>query len=862
MPITFIPFERIDNRLLSSKEDSDLAYFYDLILYGEFLTKIISLFLVSAINEDKERTKYRHEHFLARANAIGDFSKTIDEVVTGPSAQILTSLIRDFELRELTQRVSSGDWQYQTQKLIVDCLEIFKIDHNDLPAKSPLRSWFHYFTLLRNKTRGHGATRTEPCSKACPKLEESIKLLCDNFTAFKRPWAYLYKNLSGKYRVSSLNGDNSDFEYLKRNTNSNFESGVYCYLDQPRKINLLFSNPELTDFFITNGNLKDKNYETISYITDERVMQNANDYLNPITVLPSSHTEGNNELEVIGNCFTNLPQAPDEYIKRPHLELELKKVLLEKERFPIVTLLGKGGVGKTSLSINVIKEIAKTERFDLIIWFSARDIDLLMEGPKQVKTKVLNQKDIASDYCQLVYPKIEIKDKTTFFSNQLNKNDYGNALYIFDNFETVTNPIEIFEWLNTFIRNPNKILITSRISRSFKADYPIEVQGMTDSECRELIQLFSQKFGITDLLSSSYINEIIEESDGHPYIIKILLGEVAKTGKTHKIQRIVAEQEKILTALFKRTFNTLTPAAKRVFLTLCSWNSMIPVIAVEAVLWRPENEKIDVQGALDELSKSSFIDIINEGKEAMINVPLAASIFGKSELEVYPAKFKIIDDRNLLMEFGTTNQTNISSGVSQKIERKFKAVATRIKSLVDFQKELPALEYLASKFPKAWTYIIELFEEYEDYDNVKYFLREYLKSSLPADEKAKQWLKLANICRFTKDWEGESHALSELVIINGVPFDLISDAANRINNYFYFHPEAKDIDYKKVLLEKIIDVMKKRISEANATDYSRLGWLLLNNNDETDAKVYVEKGLDLDYNNHHCQKLYNRLNGF
>ncbi len=855
----FIPFERIESRLISSEQDSDIAFYYDLLLFGEFVTKIISLFLVSAINETTERVKYSHIHSLVRANAIGDFSKIIDEVVTGPSAHFLTSTIQDYELKELTQRSTLNEWQYDAQQLIIDCLDIFKIEHNNFPLKSPLRNWFQFFTHLRNKTKGHGAPRLETCSAACPKLYESIKLIVNNFTAFTRPWAYLYKNLSGKYRVSSLNGNTSDYEFLKRDNSINLESGIYCFLDYPRKIDLFFSNPELTDFFISNGNLKEDFYETISYITDERINQNAKEYLNPITTLPSSHTEGNTQLEVIGNCFTNLPLAPDEYVQRGYLEAELEKVLIEKERFPIITLLGKGGIGKTSLSINVINEVAKTDRFDLIIWFSARDIDLLMEGPKQVKTKVLNQKDIAKDYCQLMYPNENIKEIIPFFSNELAKNSFGKTLYVFDNFETVTNPIEIFEWLNTYVRNPNKILITSRISKSFKADYPIEVQGMTDIECRKLINLFAQKLKIENILNENYIEEIIEESDGHPYIIKILLGEVAKTGKLQKIQRIVAEQEKILTALFKRNFNTLTPAAKRVFLTLCSWNSTIPVIAVEAVLWRPENEKIDVQGAIEELNKSSFIDLIDEGKEAIINVPLAASIFGKSELEVYPEKFKIYDDRNLLMEFGASNQTSVSAGVSQKIERKFKAVASRIKSISDFQKELPTLEYIATKFPKAWLYIAELFEEYEDYTNVKYYMREFLKASLPPEEKAKQWLRLANICKYTQDWDGESHALSELVIIPNVPFDIISDAANRINYYFFYHPDARSIDYKKVLLGKVIDVMKKRIDEANATDYSRLGWLLLNNENEDDAKYYVEKGLEIDYNNQHCQKLYNRL---
>jgi hypothetical protein len=53
----FKPFEQMNNRLESSKNDSDLAYFYDLLLYGELLTKTINLFLVSSINDDNERTK-------------------------------------------------------------------------------------------------------------------------------------------------------------------------------------------------------------------------------------------------------------------------------------------------------------------------------------------------------------------------------------------------------------------------------------------------------------------------------------------------------------------------------------------------------------------------------------------------------------------------------------------------------------------------------------------------------------------------------------------------------------------------------------------------------------------------------------
>jgi hypothetical protein len=240
---------------------------------------------------------------------------------------------------------------------------------------------------------------------------------------------------------------------------------------------------------------------------------------------------------------------------------------------------------------------------------------------------------------------------------------------------------------------------------------------------------------------------------------------------------------------------------------------------------------------------------------------LAASIYGKSELEVYPEKIKIHEDRKLLMEFGVIRQTNISAGIMARVEDKFKAVANRITSIEQFKNEIPTLEYIATKFPKAYLYISKVFEDYDDYEMTKYYLREYLKTSVEADQKAKIWFKLADVCRSSKDWEGESHALSELVIINAVPFEKISEAANRINNYFYYHPDERKVDYKKALLDKIINVMKIRIDEGDADDYSRLGWLLINNDKNDMAQEIVLKGLKLDETNSHCLKLLHKLEG-
>jgi tetratricopeptide (TPR) repeat protein len=282
---------------------------------------------------------------------------------------------------------------------------------------------------------------------------------------------------------------------------------------------------------------------------------------------------------------------------------------------------------------------------------------------------------------------------------------------------------------------------------------------------------------------------------------------------------------------------------------------MVPTIALEAVLWRPENEKMNVQSAIEELRQSSFIEIITKDGDEIINVPLAATIFGKGELEINPDKIKIMSDRELLMEFGTTTFNNLSSGLSIQIERKFKSISKRIKSTEEFENELPLLEYIASKYPKTYKYIIEVFEEYNDYDKIKYYLREYIKSNIPINEKSRLWLRLAAVCRYSKDWDGESHALTELIQLPNVNLEEISEAANRINNHFYHNMAAKRDEYKSEMLDLIIKIFTLKISEGNATDYSRLGWLLLNNNNQDEAKKMAEEGLKLDINNKYCNRL-------
>ena len=433
-------------------------------------------------------------------------------------------------------------------------------------------------------------------------------------------------------------------------------------------------------------------------------------------------------------------------------------------------------------------------------------------------------------------------------------------MFILDNFETISNPTEVFEWINTYVRNPNKVLITSRINRNFKADYPIEVHGMTEEQSRELIDRFANKYHIQHLLSSKYIDDLIGESNGHPYILKIMLGEIARTMKAEKINRIIADKDDILNALFRRTFQTLSPGAKRVFLTLCSWDSIIPIVALVSVIVGDENERIDVEEAVEELQKSSFIEFVEDADGDFIRVPLAASLYGQTELKVYPEKLAVYNDRKLLMEFGATNSGSVKNGIAPLVERKFKRVSQRINNVLEFKREQETLEYLATKFPKAWLWIADMHLAMDNYEEAKAAIREFLKTTTLPNDKIKYWQRYADLCEHSDDWTGESMAIVELSMIPNVPFHIISNGAYRVNHYFSKHTCDKNMESRNEVFSKIAQVMSSRIkTEGDATDYSRLAWLYLNLNDEDLASKYTLIGLSLDPFNVYCEKLKSKL---
>lgn len=856
-----LPVARMRERASLAREESDTAYFFDLLYLGEFVLKILVAELVAGVGEERDRHRYSLEYRLLRADGIGEWTEVLDELLTGPTSQHLIPEIRDSQ-RALGMAVGIGNqaWQRRAVGRLEEACRCLDTKFPDSATqKVSMRHWARQFAWLRNRTRGHGSPKAATLSTVCPALQDSLDEVLGGAPAFQRDWAFLKRNLSGKYRISRIGGSKEPFEHLGRESVHSIPDGTYIAADGLRRVRLLFTDPDLTDFYLPNGNFKKNRFEVLSYITDEVRTEDGSDWSLPVEAQPLSETSSGTALDVVGELFTNMPPRRDRYVPRPGLENELRRVLLDA-RNPVVTLQGRGGVGKTSLALEVLHQLTESQDFFAIVWFSARDIDLLPEGPKVVRADVLSIDEAARDFAELMQPqrKLQKSEARRFFTDCLaGQAEEGPFIFVFDNFETIREQDGLYEHINNAVRLPNKVLITTR-TRDFKADYPIQVSGMTRCEYGTLVNETTVQLGIQDLIDDKYVDELFDESDGHPYITKVLLGEVAREGRRVSLKRVVAAKDAVLDALFDRSFAGLSPAAQRVFLTLCSWRSLVPRLGLEAVLLRPGNERMDVDGALVELENSSLVEQLHdaETRSAFLTVPLAASLFGKRKLVASPLKVAIEVDLQLVKAFGAMTAADVALGLRPRLDRLTKAVAERAADGHDIEQEKALIEYIATEYAPAWLNLAGLQQETGDVSAAVRSVSRYLESD-PRDESA--WRQLIALYRRLEDGLGEMHARLQLAELSRPEYHELSTAASRLSGMLSRREIELDADERRLMVERLRSLMEARANEADATDLSRLAWLCIHAHDMRAADKWSRMGLESDPENVHCLRIQTRL---
>jgi len=499
---------------------------------------------------------------------------------------------------------------------------------------------------------------------------------------------------------------------------------------------------------------------------------------------------------------------------------------------------------------------SRDPKFDEIFWFSARDVDLALQGPRAVRPAVVTPEKVSVVFGRL----FQVGESLDDFARALREPDPQTgkgALFIFDNFETMSDTRGFQEFLDTHTHIPNKVLITSR-ERAFKADFPIEVKGMEFQEACELIENTGRELSAEGIVTPDVAERIYEFSEGHPYIMKILVAESAKEGRYIPPRTLMPKRMDILEAVFERSFNKLSNDGRWVFLIAANWNSAISQVAFLVIMAQRD---LDAEYGIEECRRLSLITQVEYADGAWAYVaPHVARIFGRKKLSGDPDRLLLHEDLELVRQFGvlpTSEPVRIPQDEALRRFAKWCVDCTPANGGPSIQRLDETLQLLAELWPEGWLYLARFRERTKvDDEAVEYAYRRAVEEAPTHKE---SWLARADYAARHADEGTYISCRVRAVEIEPGDVQLIRDVASDLCSYISQHSTEIPVARRSVYLASVRAHMVGLRDQLDPTGLSRLAWLFLLENNKKEAWEYAALGLEVDPYNSHCLGIIDRL---
>lgn len=828
---------------------------------AEAAIKSIGLTAYAALEASAPAEAYKLAHIFVRADGLGDWETAIREATGPPVSAAIAPDFQDFVSWAAQSRAKSGNEGYEASlNELGRILGLLGVPMTEKPRKPTMRDLIGALVVIRNKTKAHGAVGADFFADATPGYERAIEYLLTDNPAMDFRWLYLAPPDGGQLKAILLKGPAPASVTPLSEWATAGIPGIYIVPNRSTGAfscgDLIQTGREAQAFWLPNGSAADSgSAEFINYADGAIQRRQVDRYLLPPAPLPRSETHGHDVLDIKSDLYDNLPSEPRTYVERKTLQDDLEARL--GDHHPIITLHGRGGVGKTSLALHVAHELARAEHapFEAVVWLSARDVDLAISGPQRVQPSVLDLASVARAYGELFHEPTSIESLAAALQ-QPHSSGQGR-LFIFDNFESMRASTAVHEFLDTHTRLPNKVLITSR-ERSFKADYPIEVKGLEPHEARELIRSLARDLGIEGLATDQVISELYEYTEGHAYVMRILVGEMAKEGRYVPTKRLMSQRMDIVDAVFEQSFLKLSTSARWVFLTVANWSAVVSELALLVVLGQRD---IAVEAGVGECLRLSLLTVesLADGQPCYY-APQLARVFAKKKLAGDPDQLLIREDIQTLIKFGALTNAQARVQGEEAAIRKFVDWAMKDTAQRDVERVDHLLESIAALWPKGWWALAQFRRQ----KGIGLAQREYalrrLTEELPYTLEARDgWLERAKLAGANGD---EITKLSfRINAVDAQPTDvhLMSDVAAELAAYLTDHKTSIPRTQRGVYLSTVRAHMQRVASHLDATGLSRLAWLFLLEDDEAAAWQYVQQGYEKDPRNPHCRKLVNNM---
>ncbi len=345
------------------------------------------------------------------------------------------------------------------------------------------------------------------------------------------------------------------------------------------------------------------------------------DYSNFNTIIGFSHL--NNSIELIDknpNVFyektpnfdllyiqtqieNNLPLVDYDdtgFIGREEKKKDIKRKLYG--RYPIITIIGDGGIGKTSIVLSLISDLIDEDDFpfEKVLWTSLKTKSLVDGEFKNIKNYVKSFDDCIKRNQILNKEKVSAIDDLLFYMGAF------KTLLILDNLETInTNDVrKLFEE----VPDGSKILITSRIGiGEFETRIPLD--PFTKDEANFYFRRLVDVYDVTLLknISNKEVDNYTEKLYCSPLCIKWFIINV---GKGNNPDFVIKNQDEIVEYCLSNVFEKLSEPAKSV-LTIMMIKQKDFGMAEIVYIYDKDYESAAL--AVNELCACNFLQQIDRG---------------------------------------------------------------------------------------------------------------------------------------------------------------------------------------------------------------------------------------------------------
>lgn len=312
--------------------------------------------------------------------------------------------------------------------------------------------------------------------------------------------------------------------------------------------------------------------------------------------------------------------------------------------FPVVSIVGEGGVGKSALALKVAYELIDSDSpFDAVVWVTSKTTQITLNEIKEIKGAIDNSIGVIQEIGKNIVG-------NEFDSNNLEEvieylSTFKIALFI-DNLETILDD-NIRQFVGALPQG-SKIIITSRIGLG-AYEYPIKLQGIEESYASQLLRAVAKIRGVDALskLQENVLRGFVNRMHRNPSYIKWFVSSV-QTGLSP--EAVLQNSDDFLDFCMSNVFEYLSLDAQKLTRSMQCAQGLrdIPELS-----YLNEFEALQTQKAIQELMATNMLSQSSMAKGASVKTTyqlseLARSYLGKHHKPSQAFQKEIRDKRNKL----------------------------------------------------------------------------------------------------------------------------------------------------------------------------------------------------------------------